>query len=58
MKEKKNIIGKNQHKGNHAISPMNETKFNKFKPDTGAEFYDEENPIIKVYSSKNTKKKR
>ena len=35
---------------------MNETKFNKFKPDTGAEFYDEENLGNKVYSPKNSKK--
>jgi hypothetical protein len=35
---------------------MNETKFNKFKPDTGAEFYEEENAGIKVYSPKNNRK--
>ena len=34
---------------------MNESKFNKFKPDTGAEFYDEEN-VGKVYSPKNNRK--
>ena len=35
---------------------MNESKFNKFKPDTGAEFYDEENAGNKVYSTKNNRK--
>jgi len=36
---------------------MNETRFNKFKPDTGADFYDEENPGLgnKVYSPKSKK---
>jgi len=37
---------------------MNETKFNKFKPDTGAEFYDEENVGNKVYSPKNNNRKQ
>lgn len=38
------------------MNQMNETRFNKFKPDTGAEFYDEEVVGNKVYSPKNTRK--
>lgn len=60
-KEKKiNIVGKNPTKGNHGMNQMNEThtRFNKFKPDTGAEFYEEEITNNKVYSPKNNNRKQ
>jgi len=56
--KKMNFVNKNNHKNNIVINQMNETRFNRFKPDTGADFYDEENNCLvnKVYSPKNTKK--
>jgi len=58
LDKKMNFANKNNHKTNNPINQTNETRFNKFKPDTGADFYDEENNCMvnKVYSPKNSKK--
>jgi len=58
FEKKINFINKNNPKNNINLNQMNETRFNRFKPDTGADFYDEENNCVgtKGYSPKNSKK--
>ena len=56
--KKLNFANKNNTKNFIPPNQMNETRFNKFKPDAGGDFYEEENiiPSNKVYSPKNSKK--
>lgn len=56
LDKKLSFVSKNNHKNN--IVQVNETRFNRFKPDTGADFYDDDNNVLgnKVYSPKNNKR--